>query len=519
MLKRTAFLAVLAATALAGCTPKVTKVEAPPARIVAETPPKVAAEPEIAAGDLVGMEALTSNRHVLSDKAGDIVVRLHLTARARKDARRPPINLALVVDTSGSMEGAAIEDARAASLALLDSLSEGDRLALVVFHSTTEVLVPATQLTKKSIAEIRQKIGAMKATGTTDLAGGLAAGLAEVRKVYQAGGINRVVLLGDGIPNDAGPIQQLSYSAQQQRISVTALGLGLDQDETLMSQIAQLSGGKYHFVKESSKVAKVFSDEVLRLKEVTGRATTVMLKPGPGVQVKEVIGLPIQRTGLGTQVVIGDMSEGDERDLLVRLSVPARHEGSVVELLDAEISVEHPQRPGTRLSERAFVSAKATADAADIQKGRERDVEHAVARLSVADAIVRAVAAARSGNVALAKSILDQAEKEATDAAKAFDDTELAEKAKSIVPLRKSLASLAPPPPAPGVVPAGGARGVAGGVKPPQPTSGNVPAMTLAPPPRAPEPAPVAPQAPMPRRAAAVMMPAQADAMRTIQGR
>lgn len=511
MLKKTAFLAIVAATALAGCAPKVdTALVAHPEPAVtspkpAPRPAPVAVAPpapEIQAADLVDLSALTSNRFVASDKAGEIVVRLRLSARPRKGGARPPINLALVVDTSGSMEGAAIDDARAASLALLDSLSEGDRLALVVFHSSTEVLVPSTTLTKKNMAEIREKISAMKASGTTDLAGGLSAGLAEVRKTLDAAGINRVVLLGDGIPNDPTQLQSLSYSAQQQRISVTALGLGLDHDETLMSQLALTSGGKYHFINDSAKVAKVFSDEVLRLKEVTGRAAVVTLKPGPGVVVKEVIGLPVQRTAVGSQVVIGDMSEGDERDLLVRLSVPARHAGAVVELLDTDVSVDHPAKPGTRLSRRSFVSARATADAAEIEKSRERDVEHAVARLSVADAIVRAVAAARSGNVALGKSILDQAEKEAKAAAKAYDDPELAAKAKSIAPLRKSLASLAPPPAPPGWQ-QNGSGAVPLPNRPVHPAPGNLPAMTLA---------------PAAARAPAIVMKSQADAMKTIQG-
>jgi Ca-activated chloride channel homolog len=501
MLKKTALFAVLAATALAGCAPKVDTAEiAAPLKLTpaAVRPAVVQPGPEIKAADLVGMDAVTSNRFVAAEKPGEIVVRLHLSAKARKDARRPPINLALVVDTSGSMEGAAIDDARAASLALLDALSEGDRLSLVVFHSATEVLVPSTKLTKETIAAVRAKIAGMKASGTTDLAGGLAAGLAEVRKNLQADGINRVVLLGDGIPNDPSTLTSLSYTAQQQRISITALGLGLDHDETLMSQMALTSGGKYHFIHDSAKVAKVFTDEVLRLKDVTGRAAVVALRPGPGVAVKEVIGLPMQRVGTGAQVVLGDMSEGDERDLLVRLSVPARHTGSVVELLDADVSVDHPGSPGMRLSERAFVSARATSDAAEIAAGRDRGVALAVARLSVADAVVRAVAAARGGDVSLGKAILDQAEKEAKAAAKEFDDAELAEKVKSIAPLRKSLASLAPPPPprGPTFVPGG----------PPPPVPGNLPAISVAPAAVAPRPAP------------AIVMKSQADAMSVLQG-
>jgi Ca-activated chloride channel family protein len=499
MLKKTALLALIVATTLAGCAPKMEAIHP----VVEPTKPQgtttavaaVAAAPEIQAEELVELAAVTSKRFVLAEKPGEIEVRLHLKAKPRKGARRPSINLGLVVDTSGSMEGAAIEDARAASLALLDALAEGDRLALVVFHSGTEVLVPSTQLTKKSIAEIRAKIGGMKANGTTDLAGGLAAGLAEVTKSFQTGGINRVVLLGDGIPNDPSPLASLAQAAGERRIAITALGLGLDYDETMMSRLALTSGGKYHFIQDSSKVAQFFADEVLRLKEVTGRTTIVTLSPGPGVVVKDVIGLPVQRDGIKSSVMLGDMSEGDERDILVRLSVPGRHAGSVVELMDAEVAFENPVAPGRRLAERSFVSTKATADAGEIEKGRERDVEHAVARLSVADAIVRAVAAARGGNVPLGRSILDAAEKEAKAAAKEFEDKELAEKAKSIGPLRRSLASLSPPPPPqPGWAPPPSAGA-------PRPAVARKDADATA------EPAP-----------AAVVMKSQAEAMSTIQG-
>ena len=509
---------VVTAGVLAGCAPKVDTVPVARPTATVVTPPKkveVAAEPEIKAEELVAIETLTSNRVVLADKPGELVVRLHLRAKARKGARRPPINLALVVDTSGSMEGAAIEDARTASLKLLDSLSEGDRLSLIVFHSAAEVLVPSTKLTKETIAQIREKIGTMKASGTTDLAGGLAAGLAQARNGFQADGINRVVLLGDGIPNDPASLPGQALSAAQMRIPITALGLGLEQDETLMSKIALSSGGKYHFIQESAQVAKVFADEVLRLKDVTGRATVVALKPGPGVVVKEVIGLPFQRVGQGAQLVLGDMSEDDERDLLVRLEVPARRAGSVVELLDADVSVDHPKKPGTRLSERAFVSVKSTADAAAIDGGRDRDVEHAVARLSVADAIVRAVAAARTGDVKLGRAILDRAEKEAKSAAKAFDDEGLAEKAKTIAALKKSLASMAPPPAplAPPVRPVPPAKhSMEPDAQQPDPSRHPVPGAdspTSSPAPVAPRPAGPTP---------AIVMKSQADAMRTIQG-
>ncbi len=502
MSKKTAFLAFLASTALLACAPTTTTIT----HVADVTPPPVktadavavdpvAKVPEIKAEELIDLEAITSNHFALADKPTEIQVRVHLKAKPRKGTKRPQINLGLVVDTSGSMEGSAIDDARKASLALLDALSEGDRLALVVFHSTTEVLVPSTVLTKETIADIRTKIGGIKANGTTDLAGGLAGGLNEVRKVFQANGINRVVLLGDGVPNDPIQLPGLAQAAAAQRISITALGLGLDYDETLMSQLSLTSGGRYHYLKDSSQVARVFTDEVLRLKQVVGRGTAVTFSPGPGVVVKEVLGLPVQRIGTKAVVVLGDMSEGDERDVLVRLQVAGRHAGSVVELLDAEVGVDNPDRPGLRLAQRAFVSVKATADAAEIAKGRERDVEHSVAKMSLADAIVHAIALARAGDVPGARKMLDAAEKDAKAAAKEFDDADLAEKAKGIPAVRKSLATLAPLPPPP---PPRFSNFGPGGAPMPSPKS--------VAPARAPSPVPAA------------VMKSQADAMGTIQG-
>ncbi|MEZ4310465.1 MAG: VWA domain-containing protein [Polyangiaceae bacterium] len=492
-------LALLASTALLACAPaksEIVQVNSPPSA-QAKPPPKVAAEPELTSQDLVAMEVITSNDLVAADKTSDLFVRVHLTAKPQKTAKRPPINLALVVDTSGSMQGSAMDDARTASLALLDSLSDGDRLSVVVFHSSTEILVPSTLLSKDNRKDIHDKIAKMQASGTTDLQGGLWAGLREVQNHYAQNGINRLVLLGDGIPNDTAQIPNQIQQAASSRISITALGLGLDHDETLMSKLALETGGKYHYIDESSKVAKVFNDELLRLKVVAGRATQVAFKPGPGVVVKGVLGLPAQAIQGGIGVTLGDLSEGDERDVLVEVSVAGRRDGSIVELLDVSVSEQNPQKPGAWLTEKKFVSVKASADAAAIEKGRNKDVARTAVRHIVADAVVRAVALARKGELQPARALLDSAEKAGKASLKENkDDTELAEKLKTIPTLRQSLASLVPPPPPP---------------PPPVLYPGGVGGHPDIAPAMAPAPAP-------PPRPAPAVMQAQAAAMETIQG-
>lgn len=484
MLRRTLPLVCLAATLFAGCAPKtVTMDRAVDQRKnieVAVSDPG----PTLHASDIVALESTTSNGFVRADKASTIDVRLRIKTKSIPGTPRPPINVAVVVDTSASMEGPAMEDAKKACLALLDKLSPGDRLSVVAFHSGADVLVPSTVLTSKNMDEIRSKISAMKPFGTTNLAAGLSAGLAEARKNFRDDGINRIVLLGDGVPNDATPLPALAQSAGQSKVSITTLGLGLDYDETVMSMIALNSGGKYHFIKQSSKVAEVFQNEILRLQRVVARSVTLRLATGPGVSIQNVVGLPMSGP---SSVVLGDMIEGEERDVVVRLSLPARHDGSIVELMDAEVVLDHPTAPGQHLVERTFASVKSTSDATQIASARNRDVERSAARTDFADRIVRAVAAARSGNLPLAMSLLDTAEKDGKTMAKDLDDPILAEKVDTIAPLRRSLPSLV-------------RREVAVPVVAP-----SAPSLPIA-------------GKPMMTAPAAIVMDAQADAMNALQG-
>src|SRR5689334_15140048 len=95
--------------------------------------PKKAAKP----GDpgLVEMDGQLGNRYVKADEASELVARIRVSAKAITNKKRPPINVALVVDTSGSMEGKSIEDARAAATGLLDALENGDFVSVIAFNT------------------------------------------------------------------------------------------------------------------------------------------------------------------------------------------------------------------------------------------------------------------------------------------------------------------------------------------------------------------------------------------------
>lgn len=431
-------LLALSLTALGGCKKDGIEIKPPdPVEVVAP-----AVDPEV-----VSLASALSQKLVAADKAGEIRVRLRIDAAKLKHSKRPPINVVLVMDSSGSMEGKAIEDARAAALALVDGLAEGDHFAVVTFDSLTRVLVPSTTIDAASQGSIRDHIGKMAARGTTDLAGGLTAGLAEVQRGYLNNGVSRLVLLSDGVPNDESTMASLGQTAASMQVSITALGLGLEYNETLLASLARQTGGKFHFIEDSAKVAAVLGEEVLRLERIVAQNLTLTLLPGPGVSIEGVLGhngQPLANRGL--QLGLGDLGEGSHRELIVRLRVGPHRDGASLELMDAVLGFQDAVVGAGLLERRVFVAARASGDPAQVAASRDPQIELQFARALADAATVDAIALARGGQLAAANLVIDRAEPEARQAAKQFDDADLRAQAEGLVKLRKALPTLGPAP-------------------------------------------------------------------------
>jgi Ca-activated chloride channel homolog len=425
---------ILGALVLGGCAGQ-------PAAVIS-TPPKDPPPPEPIPGEpprLVELTTSLDRRALAADQPGRVLARVRVAAGTPTRQRRPPIELALVIDTSGSMEGQPIEDARQAALALLDALHDGDRLIVVTFDARAELLVAPTVLDAKAIAAARAAMLGIQARGTTDLAGGLELALAQLAATTDPAPMRRIVLLSDGVPNDASTIAGLAERARASAISITALGFGLEYDETLLAQLAQHSGGRFHRIADDERIATAFTDEVLRLDQAIAGNLVLALRTGPGVQLLGVVGHPELVAGSSSaSLTLADLSEGQAQELYLELASLGHHDGVRVELLDVRLDYDERTRQAGRLQREAFVSLPSTTAREEID-ARDPELERGGARASAAAATLDAIARARAGDFAGAVAVLDQALDTAKRAAKRLDDAELRDHVAALARLRKTL--------------------------------------------------------------------------------
>lgn len=421
---RTILAALAASLLIVGCSGK--KAPAPPAT-----------------GDphLVELSIDPTADKVLAEQVGELAVRIRVSAARLPPGNRPPLNLTLVLDTSGSMEGEAIEAEKRAARELVERLTANDRVSLVVFHSTAEVLVPSTPVTADARKQLAKAIDGITARGTTDLALGLGLGLQQAQAGRMNRSIDRLVLLGDGVANNPAPVPGLVAQAVSMRLQITTLGLGIEFDPQMLSKIAEDTGGRYHYLDQPEQVAAVFEDELLQMRQVIGKNLSLALVAGPGVTLEPMGGF--QPMGNGLHALLGDLSAGEIRDVVVPLKVVGRRPGATVELMDATLTFEDATAGAGALTRTGFAKVRADDNAEAVAASVKVAIEVARARARAAGGMLDAIARARGGDLAGALGVLDEAIAGAKLALETSGDVELKAQLADMEILRGDLPELA----------------------------------------------------------------------------
>lgn len=279
-----------------------------------------------------------------ADAAQRAIVKISLDAvRLPRRHERAPLNLALVIDRSGSMQGDKIERAREAALELVRQLSPDDLVSLVAYDSAVEVLVPAGPV--RDGRALAAAIRRLEPRGYTALHGGVSAGAAEVRRhLGESKHVPRVLLLSDGQAN-RGPsapeeLGRLGAALRREGISVSTIGLGLGFNEDLMAALAARSDGNTYFVEHSDDLPRIFAAELGDAFNVVARRVVVEIEFPAGVRPLRFVGREGVIRADRAELTLNQLYGGQEKFALIEVEVAASGAGAELEIARAQLRYE-----------------------------------------------------------------------------------------------------------------------------------------------------------------------------------
>lgn len=348
----------------------------------------------------------------IARKSNDrVYLRLSLkTLKAKTQRERPPINVALVIDRSGSMAGERLAAAKKGAHAALERLSGDDVMSLVSYNHEVDVPREAGKIGSDR-RDIERAIDALSSSGTTALYAGVKEGGEQVKAFKSDMQVNRVVLLSDGLanvgPSTPGELAELGRELASKGISVSTIGLGLEYNEDLMQRLAAASDGNHVFVERPSDLAEIFDREFGDALSIAARDIIIQIECKSGFTPKRVLGREAEISGNRVTLKLNQLPADNERYVVVELEVPnsglASADGDVADVDVGYLNLDDGARAEAKASVKATFTEDAKAAEASINKGVMSQVTEQIAT----ENSEKAVELRDAGDITAARKVLE----------------------------------------------------------------------------------------------------------------
>lgn len=377
---------------------------------VEQPPPPPNKPPEVHPGSL-SMTGRLSHPYVLPG-TNDVFATFEISAVDVPGSGRAPVNLAVVIDRSGSMQGAKIAQARRAASRLVEMLNENDRLAIVHYGTDVEVLA-GIFATPENKVKMQRFIANISENGGTNIGDGLAAGQAQIEKAKSDFRVNRLLLLSDGNPtvgitSPAG-LANVVRRVRDAGISVTSLGVGADFNEDLMQKLADVGGGSYGFISNAEATAALFERDLQQAATMVARGASLTLTPPAGVRFVQVFGRPVSQSGDAVTVALPDFSARQVEKVVVQLAVSPGVRGGSVDIGSFQLTYDDllTEKPADA---RVSLAAMVTDDGTLAMNKRDKDATVLATRARAAMNYKLAADAIERGDFGNAQKTLEKNE-------------------------------------------------------------------------------------------------------------
>jgi Ca-activated chloride channel family protein len=317
------------------------------------------------------------------------------------------VNVALVLDRSGSMGGEKIVLARQAVEHALRLLTPQDRFSLVVFDDAVDVVVASTAASGEARRHALRALARIDARGSTHLAGGWSAGHEQVVAHLAGEAIGRCLLVTDGQANvgerDPETLARLAAAMRQRGVATSTFGIGADFDERTLARIAEGGQGHFYYVATPQAIPDLLTSELGDALEIVAREAALVVRVPEGVDVAPVGPWRVAAAGRVARIELGDLISGQELQVVVRLTFPAGAAGET-----RVVGVSCADKDDVLGGVAQDVTWTVADHAANDAQRRDRVVDRAVAQLYVALARYEALGLNRDGRYAEARAVLER---------------------------------------------------------------------------------------------------------------
>lgn len=350
------------------------------------------------------LQARTDRTLIRSTHRSERFVLIELEAPpATQKARREPINVAFVLDRSGSMGGQKIELARKAVEVAIDRLLPDDRFAVVAFDDHIDVVVESTPASREAKEGALRRIRDIDARGSTNLSGGWLRGAEQVAlQLAKAGGdgIHRVLVLTDGLANQGITAPDVlighAHELRARGIATTTFGVGADFDETLLQSMADAGGGHFYFIERPEQITDLIASEVGELLEIVAREAAIGITAPEGLSIRPLSPYRFEQHGNRSLLLLGDLVAGQRVEAVIRLKFGYGPVGSEVGVLIGATDRDGALASAGRTP--VGIGWRYADDRANDTQSRDRAVDRRVAALFAARARQEAIKLNRLGD-------------------------------------------------------------------------------------------------------------------------
>ena len=273
-----------------------------------------------------------SVRHVVCELEAPKMVREENEQEAR-------INLALVLDTSGSMHGEPLQTAKQTALAIAELLSEEDVLTVVTFDSFTEVVLQKVTMSDEGKDLARRQISGIQTRGMTNLSGGWFEGAKQLSEVMEEDQdyVHHLILLSDGRANEGLlDVDKLCEHVSEMRelgMSTSCVGFSDNYEMRWLEKMAEAGGGRLHDAEHPQEIAEVLMGELGEVRQTVLEDVRVSLSGPEGVRVELLGRYGTMPKSTGLEVVLGSLISQAKRSLVFVVTLPEGEVGSGIPLV------------------------------------------------------------------------------------------------------------------------------------------------------------------------------------------